>query len=173
MRIIFYTVFAMLFLSCATTKKTSVAADINTSATITTDKITTHSISTLIDTTKSGDSEITYTKIEFYARAPDTVLYKNAPKDTVMYMYYLPNLKSVETFTIKKSNEQKGITQTQSATTDSIKQNAVFINSLKVDETTEQKVKYWLKYIMWIAICATIITAIIYTYKFFNKIKKS
>jgi predicted membrane protein len=179
MKAIFYIIFALLIAGCATTKKTSVAADVSTSATIASDKTITSNISNFVDTTKITDAEIVYTKVEFYAPVADAPALpardENLPSDTIFVLKKPPAagaVKSVETLNIKINNEEKGVSQTQATTIDSVKQNVVFVESQKFTETTEQKAKYWLKYLMWIAICATIITAIIYAYKFFDKIKE-
>ncbi|MDR0754206.1 MAG: hypothetical protein LBF04_02340 [Prevotellaceae bacterium] len=157
---------AVFFISCATTKKTTVASETNTSAAIVTDRVITHNINTLIDTTKFTDAEILYTKVEFYAPAADSLINEPLRSDTILHV------KNVETLHIKYSTENKGISQKTETHADSIKQNAVFTESQKLDATTEQKAKNWLKYPMWISICITIITAMIYAYKFLNKIKK-
>ncbi|MDR1551863.1 MAG: hypothetical protein LBS69_00145 [Prevotellaceae bacterium] len=173
-------IFSMIFLiSCATTKKSSITADINKSATIVTDESTVSNINTLIDTTKFTSAEISYTKVEFYAPVADSSYppteNENVPEDTVFYSKKPPDfgaVKSVETLNIKYSNGQKGTTQSSISVVDSTQTQVDFRDFIKVSETSEQKAKYWLKYIMWIAICATITAAIIYGYKIFNKIKK-
>ncbi|MDR1198799.1 MAG: hypothetical protein LBK94_07260 [Prevotellaceae bacterium] len=162
-----------LLISCATTKKTSVAAEVNTVATVETNELKTSEILSFVDTTKIADAEITYTKIEFYPPAADTAHSppRNdiAPDGIINSIDKPPVVKSVETLNIKYNTEQKGVSQNSMNITDSIRQNAVFINSQKVDATTEQKAKNRLKYVMWIAICATVMTAIIYIYKFLKK----
>ncbi|MDR2064564.1 MAG: hypothetical protein LBP85_02470 [Prevotellaceae bacterium] len=170
---------AILLLSCATTKKTSVSADANTTATVVTDKSTVSNINTLIDTTKFTDAEISYTKVEFYEPVTDTASppqkNENAPDDIVVSVEKPPNVgavKSVENLTIKYSNEEKGTAQSNINVVDSLHSQIDYKESQKLNSATEQKAKYWLKYIMWIAICATIITAIIYAYKFISKFKK-
>ncbi|MDR2653071.1 MAG: hypothetical protein LBC68_12310 [Prevotellaceae bacterium] len=155
-------IFGLFFLmSCATTKKTVVTADTNTVSAETTDNTKISSISNFVDTTKIADAEISYTRIEFYLPAADTTL-----PDSIR----LP-VKSIETLNIKYSTENKGVTSVEEKSAEKIQENAVFLNSQKVEEIAEQKAKHWLKYVMWIVVCMTIISAVIYAYKFFKKIK--
>jgi hypothetical protein len=162
-------IFGVFFLmSCETTKKTAATEEVNTTATVATNELKTSEILSFVDTTKITEAEISYTKIEFYPPAADTPL-----SDTIKSPATVKSpVKSIETFNIKYNTENKGITQTEEKSADSTQQNAVFVNSQKVDTITEQKAKHWLKYIMWIAVCATIMTVIIYAWKIFNKIKK-
>jgi hypothetical protein len=97
----------LLLVGCSTTKKvtTSTLFDKKWAEYATSDSTF---VNTKTDTTKSSTYETTYTKVEFYEPATDSIISKTGP------------VKSVETWTTKKTEEKKGNTEIlQTAKTDS------------------------------------------------------
>lgn len=65
-------------------------------------------IKILVDTTKSDELEVTYSKTEYYPRVHPSEISDSTQKN-VSPDQTLPAIKSVETFTVREKTEKKGI----------------------------------------------------------------
>lgn len=121
-KIIFLFIALLSLLSCSTTKKMS---EVTTSEKKQSDKIENEKtyVETKIDTSKLANLEVTYTRIEFFDPARNTKEYKSGPESeegsTDATEESVPNgkvvkppgkgsVKSIESWTIKQTKENKG-----------------------------------------------------------------
>lgn len=129
-KIIFFFIALLSLLSCSTTKKTS---EVTTSEKKRSDIIENEKtyVETKIDTSKLSNLEVTYTRIEFFDPARNSKEYKSGPEsedsnkdgiektfpnDKVVKPPDIGSVKSIESWTIKKTKEDKGESTSINAT---------------------------------------------------------
>ncbi len=161
-RILFYLLcfcIGLFFGGCSAPKKLTGSKQETAKVSEQTAETTTGKNSLFIDTTKTARGEVVYTKIEFYPPEPTTEpgqVNNEATPVASTPNKHPPNtgaIKSIETLTIKKETEEKGVTENQSSAETS-KATNIEGETAKKEETAAEPAKdpYRYRYIFGILV---------------------